>query len=200
VTKPTGEVDDGEPSWSPDGRRIAFETLDGIYVVSVDGSDKRLIAEGRESPAWSPRGGKIAFSGPNPHERRCPHYWQIWVMNLNQGAGAPRPLTHGCYDYDNPAWAPQGRRLVFVGARVDKAFDQLWVVNANGKGLRRLTSDHHDHAWPTWSPDGKRIAFTRGPNIGESGPLNLFVINADGTRQRKLTHSGDDSEPDWSPR
>jgi Tol biopolymer transport system component len=75
---------------------------------------------------------------------------------------------------DDPTWSPDGRKIAFV--RPDDPDPGIYVVNANGGGLKRLST-----GWdPTWSPNGRRIAFTDDSDI--------YVMNADGTRKRKLFH------------
>lgn len=99
---------------------------------------------------------------------------------------------------DGPAWSPDGRWLAFtaeVGRRtepIDSPFTDLFVVQANGSGLRRLT--HTGSAsTPTWSPDGHTIVFAATtffsgpPNIVRSVATSLWRVNADGTHPLALT-------------
>jgi TolB protein len=94
-------------------------------------------------------------------------------------------------DYESGSdvsWSPDGRRLVFSGGPGGE--DHIYVINANGSGLRQLTRRHEDTS-PAWSPDGTEIAFTRGVNR-----LAIYLMRTDGSDQRLLT-PGD--EPAWSP-
>jgi TolB protein len=68
----------------------------------------------------------------------------------------------------------------------------VYVVDANGTSLRRLTTSPGDDFDPSWSPDGTRIAFRRE----RSGEPEIWIMNADGTQQRRLT---DGLSPAWSP-
>jgi Tol biopolymer transport system component len=68
----------------------------------------------------------------------------------------------------------------------------VYVVDADGTGLRRLTTSPGDDFDPSWSPDGTRIAFRRE----RSGEPEIWIMNADGTQQRRLT---DGLSPAWSP-
>jgi TolB protein len=94
-----------------------------------------------------------------------------------------------------PAWSPDGQRLVFVGYVKDGV--DLFVINADGSGLRNLTNQPAHYIQPSWSPDGSRIAFVNSTNDYAS----IAVINADGSGMRELTRSEGvyDSAPTWSP-
>jgi Tol biopolymer transport system component len=86
----TDDLGGGNPVWSPDGTRIAFECVGGICVVNGDGSDPRNLANGG-NPVWSPDGTKIAFErkfGSGYYE-----YTDIHVMNSD--GSNPTNLTKG---------------------------------------------------------------------------------------------------------
>jgi Tol biopolymer transport system component len=99
---------------------------------------------------------------------------------------------------DRLAWSPDGRWLAFtgeVGRRtkpIDSAVTDLFVVQANGSGLRRLTHTGSARS-PTWSPDGHTIVFaattffSSPSNIFRSEAMSLWRVNVDGTRLRALT-------------
>jgi TolB protein len=85
----------------------------------------------------------------------------------------------------DPAWSPDGRKLVFVRAH------DLYVMDADGSHVRRLTRDRRS-ASPAWSPDGKTIAFVRGTGI------NVFRLGG-GPARRITNPGGQDRSPAWSP-
>jgi Tol biopolymer transport system component len=87
------------------------------------------------------------------------------------------------------AWSPDGRRLAI------QRDGRIYTVHADGTHLRRLTT-HFDDRTPVWSPDGTMIAFVSYPRI--EGRRELYVMNADGTGERRLTRL-DAKMPSWSP-
>lgn len=92
-----------------------------------------------------------------------------------------------------PAWSPDGRRLAFTSVRRRG----LFVVDADGTGLRRLTRSPTLDVQPAWSPDGRRLVFAR---VVPGWRTEIFVVGVDGRGLRRLTRNrGQDLEPDWAP-
>ncbi|HEY8225871.1 MAG TPA: hypothetical protein VIG25_11365 [Pyrinomonadaceae bacterium] len=91
----------------------------------------------------------------------------------------------------NPVWSPDGNRIAFLSNRNrdDNDFD-IYVINADGSNIRRIThtprssSKHIGTIPPHWSTDSKRLAYIEGTTAGK--PVNFWVVNADGSDQRKL--------------
>ncbi|OLC08227.1 MAG: hypothetical protein AUH42_02105 [Gemmatimonadetes bacterium 13_1_40CM_70_11] len=104
-----------------------------------------------------------------------------------------------------PAWSPDGRQLVFTG--YDGGLSDLFIINADGTGLRRLTNDKDADLQPVWSPDGKTIAFAtdRGPATDFSqlkiGNMRLALYHLDSGVIETLGHmsEGKNINPEWSP-
>jgi Tol biopolymer transport system component len=167
--------EDVSPTWSPRGTRVAFERgYAQIYVTSVRHGGKRFLARGWD-PDWSSR-GVIAFSRPDFGG----------IRTKRPGAGRTRLLTHVGH---SPSWAPSGRRLAFT--LTDTAFAGLYVINADGTGLRRIWPQRQviggaasvAHA-PAWSPDGRRIAFIEGDELFTGA---IYSIRPDGRGLRRLS-------------
>lgn len=201
---------DGEPDWSPDGTRVAFqrcapdESHCAIWSAKVDGSGARRVTSASDrgsvlpecleenSPTYSPDGKLIAFECfTRPSAKRL--LFSIVVMD-GQGHNR-RVVVHGSAraGVGRPQFSPDGERLVFdhqnIGAK-PKNGHATYVINLDGTGMRRVTPWHlraGDH--PDWSPDGTRIlvrSLANGPDFLRQG--NLYTVRPDGTGLRKLTH------------
>jgi Tol biopolymer transport system component len=187
----------GAPSWSPDGRRIAFASdRNGpfeVYVMNADGLDQQRLTRtkgggGGSDPTWSPDGQRIAFAS-NPEGNS-----DVYVVNAD--GSDLRRLTRR-WDFDGtPVWSPDGRRIAFTSWH--RGNDDVYVMNADGTGKRNLTrnaADDHVHAGG-WSPDGRRIVFASD----RGGNRDIYVMNADGSGQRNLTgNPAADVFAAWSP-
>ena len=194
------------PTWSPDGRRIAFSWGPRIYVINADGSGRRTLLnlhQGLSSLSWSPDGRMFSFLQIGGCGEYCLHLYVVDADGSGQERNVTSRLTGGFrWEYSpasDPVWSPDGQKLAF--ARLNEGFG-IYVVNADGSGLRKLTRrSSGTFAAPAWSPDGRKVAFALGR--GEDSDLDnseVFVVNADGAGQRNLTRNpADDADPSWSP-
>ena len=196
VTRLTNnQRDNYGPSWSPDGRRIAFvSTRDGndeIYVMDAGGSGQVRLTDDSAwdyAPIWSPDGRRIAFTRQDDNDA-------IYAINAD-GSGLTL-LTDNQDDYQDdqsPIWSPDGRRIAFTSSRDGNG--EIYLMNADGSGQTRLTDNPALDYAPVWSPDGRRVAFTskRDDNY------EIYVMNADGSGQTRLTDNpARDWNPIWSP-
>lgn len=195
------ETQEFDPTWSPDGKRIAFTSFpndfssDGeIFVMSADGSGLTQLTDNASQdfgPVWSPDGERLVFTSDRTGGS------EVFVMNAD-GSGVVQ-LTHGASVNLATNWSPDGRQIAFT-AYTDGGDSEIFVMNADGTGVVQLThndaSDEGDHAG--WSPDGSLFVFS---SDRDGGDLDIFVMKADGTAVTQLTHNDyiTDDDPYWSP-
>ena len=181
---------DASPSWSLDGKRIAFVGNGAIYVMDTDGGNQQRLTEDRtngQDPVWSPDGKQIVFMSNRAGNM------EIYVMD-NDGDNQ-RNLTNNDRFDEDPSWSPDGKRIAFTSMR-NGGDREIYVMDADGHNQRNLTN-HPDADWhPVWSPDGKRIAFVS--NRTRDLNRDIYVMDADGSNPRNLTnHPNDDEDPAW---
>ena len=175
---------DFDPSWSPDGTKIAFRSERSgepeLWVMNADGTGQRRLTEGL-SPAWSPDGSLIAFSG------------RAGLSVIRPDGTRRRVLPHtdgGEY----PSWSPDGSRIAFnsnlTGDHV------MYIAQADGSKVVDLS--RAGEGWQVdWSPDGRSILFTSHRDHPDNY-TDVYVMRPDGSAVHRLTHDVGQTSA-WSP-
>jgi TolB protein len=176
----TDKLEDTLPSFSPDGKKIAFSSYrDGdrrnrLYYVWADEQNLRAWEWGPgglfgEDPYWM-ADTQIIYRTTWPDD-------QLWAMNSDSSG------QHRFYSASSiyaPAASPDSRTIAYMGA--SNGNWDIYSVGIAGDDVRRLTKDTARDGLPAWSPDGQSIAFVSE----REGQWGLWVMNADGTNQRLL--------------
>jgi Tol biopolymer transport system component len=107
------------------------------------------------------------------------------------GANPTNITNHPAADRE-PAWSPDGSRILFQSAR--SVSWQLFTVSPSGSNLSQLTAS--DFTGPgVWSPDGSYIAFTRRPVAGSD--FSIWIMSASGDDETMVSAGGNNSDPTW---
>jgi len=199
------------------------ETPNNLYVIPAEGGEARQLTdrkEGVEKLAWSPDSTRIAFSSrardaayeEEDEHRRSPRrltrlFYKLdsvgWTTDrrthlfvVDLAGGEPRQITDGDYEDGEPAWTPDGRRIVFPALRDERwdihQINRLYVVDADGGEPEALTGTDASFDSPAFSPDGSMLAIRYTiedktfPHHGQIG-----VMRPDGSDLRLLTTSLD---------
>jgi len=192
----TNEASDAQPTWSPDGTRIAFISSrngrSGVYVLNA-GVPTLLTNTPRavSKPAWSPDGTRLAFTCEVDSGNS-----DICVINAN-GTGFTR-LTSDPGQDAGPAWKPDGSRIAFATTRYAGAYE-LASMTPDGGDVTRL-SPATAASDPAWKPDGTKLVVANlvcGSSSGCSS-RGLLVMTAGGTGLTTVS-AGADYAPAWRP-
>ena len=197
-----GETYDSNPTWSPDGKRIAFVSTSSlepeksmVYSMTAKGAGfKELLAINVRlmDVSWSPDGKWMLAGGVH----------RIYLLNISGHQYRELKVFNGG-GVMNPVWSRDGKKIYFIAAMADTEAYQTYVMDIdssqNISNIKKLTSMKYPQSIGDLaiSPDGKKIAFARN----ETGRTYLMAImDADGSNMRSLTPPGDNyGDPTWSP-
>jgi Tol biopolymer transport system component len=185
-----------------------------IWTINADGSSPTRLTSGKarttnlpafahvyeDSPRWSPDGTQVAFiSNRNA-------VFGLYVMDAD--GGNVRLVTDKILNPSRVAWSPDAQTIAMVSQTI--TFDNppssdIYLVRVNDGTLTKLTGNTRLNLDPAWSPDGRQILFSS--NRDDDGRDKLWVMNADGSNQKRLTdvHNStnlifyEDMTPSWSP-
>jgi TolB protein len=193
------------PTWSPDGREIAYSSSRSgdpeIWISDVNGNLARRITNLRgpdAEPVYNPRtGSQIAWTSGRSG---LP---QIYIMNADGSApqrisgdqkGSPEGYA------TSPAWSPDGKFIAFSWDRKygpgAPGGQDIYVIDVATGIWTQETHDTGRCEFPSWSPDSRHIIYSSSPD-GKDIHKRLWTMLSDGTQQHPLTGTGADM-PNWS--
>lgn len=178
-----GRVIDKNPSWSPDGSKIAYSHvaqdntteielgLSQIWIIDLETGEKGFVTQGY-NPDWSPDGNKLVFNESFGH---------VSIVLVN--GDSLEQLTPNNKSLFSPAWSPRDDYIAMSSTSSDDA--GLWIVKTDGSELTHV--NYPGGGSPDWSPDGNSIVF---------GDTMLSIIEIETGETRTLPLHG--SYPSWS--
>lgn len=202
----------GDPTWSPDGKIIAYShrfqqssvTRSEVWLVRADGSDAHALNAGGppvqdSGPAWSPDGTHLAF------ERGDGDTSSIFLVR-SDGREEKQLTGAGLNFGDHPAWAPDGTKILFRSNPDDptQGFQQsdLFTIRTDGTGLTRLTRSQPNLQYlsATWSPDGRWIVTGLVQRDSHDAQAQIYLLSPTAAQGRLLLENTLwQSAPRWAP-
>ena len=185
----------GQPTWSPDGSKIAFAAWDSsggsdIYVIPAAGGEVLEITTGpgaKTEPDWSPDGRQLVFSGTYGVHRD----WAIWAVSA-QG-GEPTRLTLHSADEWSARWSADGEWVFYSSNQSIDVDINVWKIPAAGGKPEAVTNIPGDEYSAAPSPDGQMIAYL-------TDTMGLWTLNlATGARTNVAPGEGYYDGLSWSP-
>ena len=171
-----------EPSFSPDGQRVVFEShpvdVETQGTITKHRLDNTVRYQALTAPSddcrqpnWSPAGDKILY------QKLTEGQWDIWIMNAD--GTEKRQLTTGPGSKTDASFSPDGQWIVY-SAEHQSDYANLFIISVNGGAAIRVTDfDGYDGA-PSWSQDGKIIFESHPGDPDRTKGTTLWVIDAPG--------------------
>ena len=201
-----GNGDDDYPSWSPDYKKVAFQSKRRggweIFVMNADGSNQTPITTvppgaWDDHPTWSPDGKKIYFTRAAWDAANSMWHGDIYSVNPN-GGGLTKVTNYQNVGLFDPTVSPDGKKIL-VTRTTAGVFDvgHLFTINTDGTGPTQITNTDMGEGMAAWSPDGTKIVLVTNnnyPNYRE-----IATVNTDGTGFKMiLARPGPQEHPSWA--
>jgi TolB protein len=180
------------PSWSPDGRRLAYVSFENkkpvVYVHTLADGKRQVAANFKGSnsaPAWSPDGSRLAVSLSREGGS------QIFVVNPD-GSNVRRITQSGGIDTE-PVFSPDGQTLYFTSDRGGSP--QIYRMPAGGGEAQRVTFEGSYNVSPRISPNGRVLAYISR----NAGKFQVATLDLASRQTQVITDSDKDESPSFAP-
>jgi dipeptidyl aminopeptidase/acylaminoacyl peptidase len=185
----------GRPTWSPDGKSIAFiSNMSGrnnLWLVPADGGWPLQLTVGEQrqtAPAWSPDGKWIAYQSDYDGDE----LWDIFLVSPKTGKVINLTSTREIAETD-PTWSPDGRYLAYLVKPKTSAAHEIDIYDTLMREVKHLTTntpqDKGNYS-PIWSKDGKYIVYTQEQAKGTDS--DIFIADVATEMSTRLTqHEGE---------
>ena len=202
---------DTSPTWSPDGRQIAFRSRrDGsadLFIMDADGTNVRnLIKDPVDSifddfvPRWNPHRDLIAMYTDRFYSPSVGCAWhRIAYMPTSGGMDNIVVLEAHLTEQETLTWTPDGTSIVYssrCNLEVEKAIE-LFMWNIDTDEVTQLTNEGHFNSDPAFSNNGRYLAFS---STRDGNGADVYILDTETGEERNATNRpGKDSQPTWSP-
>jgi Tol biopolymer transport system component/serine/threonine protein kinase len=169
--------DDTQPSFSPDGERIAFRSEregGGVFVMGATGENVKRITDFGYNPTWSPDGNEIVVTTGwflRVEDAGTSVTGQLFRVNIT--TGERRLISGKIGNAKQPHWSPHGDRVAYW--QIDGGQRDILTVAVGGGDSVSVTNDPWVDWNPVWSPDGRYLYFSSD----RGGSMNLWRVRID---------------------
>lgn len=187
------------PTWSPDGRTIAFIDRERLWAVPAAGGAPRRLGNRRideeATPSWSPDSQRLAYMAAAGTKFRQD------LFTIGADGSGERRLVRGISDFQTPQWSPEGSLIAFV-KELPRYVTAVYTVRTDGTGLKRISVSpgRESSGEPAWSADGASLLYTRW-RYRFGGGTDVFVTTPGAGPGRAVTRpfpaGGTNEGPLW---
>jgi dipeptidyl aminopeptidase/acylaminoacyl peptidase len=185
----------GRPTWSPDGKSVAFVSnmsgRNNIWVVPAEGGfpTQLTVSDQRQTGiTWSPDGKWIAYQSDYDGDEQ----WDIFLVSPKTGKVVNLTQTREIAEM-NPTWSPYGRYIAYEVKPKASAAVEIYIYDMVMREVKHLTTNTPQdkrNVNPIWSKDGKYIVYTQEQAKGTDS--NIFIADVTTARSTLLTqHDGE---------
>ncbi|MGI8909602.1 MAG: TolB family protein [Rubrobacteraceae bacterium] len=186
-------ADELDPTYSPDGKRIAYTGFDGdheIFTIPASGGAPTNVTNNATEdldPSYSPDGSAIAYEDFDGADDE--------IVKIPASGGTPANVTSNVTADRDPVFSPNGERIAYTGFDSDA---EVFTIPASGGAPTNVTENTTDDFGPAYSPGGKRISYWTEDFGGADDEIFTIPVTG-GTPTNVTDNTTDDRAPAYSP-